>query len=279
MSEKILVLAEHRSGKVKGISWEAIGFGQKLASELNAEMTVVLLGHEIDALAADVSQRCGQPVLVASDPSLVNYTPEAYCVALSRILEEQSPLLLLMGHTYQAIDFAPRLATMAGRGFIPNCVDYQWDGKQVTFVRQVFNGKLNLQVGFKGSPPHLVSLQQGAFNAYEVQTQSNPKVVRLDVPLPPGVLKRKVLEVIQAEQGKVDRFQPGHLPECGGAPNPMPRKLRKGRGDAYGVRRCCGAFELADHRPARERGRARRRTRPKAGQQPFDRLRAGSRTP
>ena len=116
MSEKILVLIEHRSGKVKGISWEAIGFGQKLASQLNSDMAVVLLGHEIDTLVAEVSRRCGQPVLMASDPNLADYTPEAHCVALSRILEEQSPLLLLMGHTYQAIDFAPRLATMLGRG-------------------------------------------------------------------------------------------------------------------------------------------------------------------
>jgi electron transfer flavoprotein alpha subunit len=207
MFEKILVLAEHRSGKVKGISWEAIGFGQKLAGQLSREMAVVLLGHEVNALATDITQLCGQPVLVASDPSLANYTPEAHCAALSRILEQQSPMLLLMGHTYQAIDFAPKLATKLGRGFIPNCVDYQWDGTQLTFVRQVFNGKLNLSVGFKGSPPHLVSLQQGAFNAYEVQKQGNPKLVRLDILLPTDVLKRKVLEVIQAAQGKVDLSQ------------------------------------------------------------------------
>ncbi|MSO22001.1 MAG: electron transfer flavoprotein subunit alpha/FixB family protein [Acidobacteria bacterium] len=207
MSEKILVLTEHRSGRVKDISWEAIAFGQKLANQLNGEMAVVLLGHAVDALAAEITQRCGQPVLVASDPSLANYSPEACCEALSQILQQQSPLLLLMGHTYQAIDFAPKLATMLGRGFIPNCVDYQWDGGQLTFVRQVFNGKLNLQVGFKGHPPHLVSLQQGAFNAYEVQTQSDPKLVRLDLPLPPEVLRRKVLEVIQAAQGKVDLSQ------------------------------------------------------------------------
>lgn len=207
MSQKILVLTEHRSGKVKAISWEAIGFGQKLASQLNGELAVVLLGHDVEALAAEIAQRCGEPVLHVSNPALANYTPEAYCAVLSQILEQQSPLLLLMGHTYQVIDFAPKLATKLGRGFIPNCVDYQWDGKEINFVRPVFNGKLNLQVGFKGSPPHLVSLQQGAFNAYEVQTQSNPKLVRLDVPLPPEVLKRKVLEVIQAAQGKVDLSQ------------------------------------------------------------------------
>src|SRR5262245_27739718 len=207
MSEKILVLAEHRSGKLKGISWETIGFGQTLAKKLNAELGVVLLGHEVDGVADQIIQRSGSRVLVASNPLLANYTPEAYCAVLSQIVEQQAPLLLLMGHTYQAIDFAPKLATMLGRGFIPNCVDYDWDGSQLTFVRQVFNGKLNLRVGTKGNPPHLVSLQQGAFNAHEVQTQSNPELVRLDAPLPPDVLRRKVLEVIQAAQGKVDLSQ------------------------------------------------------------------------
>ncbi len=171
-------------------------------------MAVVLLGHEVDALAAEVAQRCGQPVLVASDPSLANYTPEAYCVALSRILEQQSPLLLLMGHTYQAIDFAPKLATMLGRGFIPNCVDYQWDGKQLDLRApgiqwqtqpEGLDSKAALLTWFRCSRERSTPTKS--------RTQSNPNLVRLDVPLPPDVLKRKVLEVIQAAQGKVDLSQ------------------------------------------------------------------------
>jgi electron transfer flavoprotein alpha subunit len=207
MPDQILVLAEHRAGKVKGISWEAVGFGQKLAEQLSKEMSVVLIGKDVDALGADIAQRCGQSVLMVDSEACADYTPEAYCHVLSRIAEDQAPFLFLMGHTYQAIDFAPRLATMLGRGFISNCVDYEWDGSRLSFIRQVFNGKLNLQVGFKGDPPYFVSLQQGAFNAYEVKALSSPGVVRLDVPVPKELLKRKVLEVIQAAQGKVDLTQ------------------------------------------------------------------------
>ncbi|MBM3803367.1 MAG: electron transfer flavoprotein subunit alpha/FixB family protein [Acidimicrobiia bacterium] len=207
MSEEILVLIEHRGGKARAISWEAIGFGQKLAGLLNREMAVVLLGHEVDALAAEMTQRCGQAVLVASSPQLESYTPEAYCAVLSQLVCQRSPWLLLLGHTYQAIDFAPRLAAMLGRGLIPNCVDFRWDGTQLTFVRQVFNGKLNLEVGFKGSPPHLVSLQQGAFSAYDVQSASNPKLVHVDAALTPEVLKRKVLGILKTAQGQVDLTQ------------------------------------------------------------------------
>lgn len=207
MAEKILVLAEHRLGKLKGISWEAIGFGQKLSEQLNQEMRVVLIGNGIEPLAEEVSKKCGQTVLTVSQAECQDYTPEAYCEVLAWIAGRESPFLFLMGHTYQAIDFAPRLAARLGRGLIPNCVDYHWDGTELTFVRQVFNGKLNLHVGFKGDPPYLVSLQQGAFNAYEVQAKPPANVVRLDVPLARDVLKRKVLEMIEAAQGVVDLSQ------------------------------------------------------------------------
>jgi electron transfer flavoprotein alpha subunit len=207
MPDTTLVLAEHRAGRLKSISWEAIGFGQKLAGQLNQELKVVLIGKAIEDLADEVSRKCGQEVLSIVSNQLEAYTPEAYCQILSQVTQQESPFLFLMGHTYQVIDFAPKLATMLGRGFIPNCVDYQIEAGRPVFVRQVFNGKINLQVGLKGEPPYFVSLQQGAFNAYEVQSRQSPRVVNLTVPLPDEVLKRKVLEIIQAAQGKVDLSQ------------------------------------------------------------------------
>jgi electron transfer flavoprotein alpha subunit len=203
----ILVVAEHRDGKLKGITWEAIGCGQKLSEQLNQELKVVLIGKAIEPLAEEVAQKCGQEVLVVASDQCASYTPEGYCEVLSQVSQQESPFLFLMGHTYQAIDFAPKLATMLGRGFIPNCVDYRIDAGRPVFVRQVFNGKISLEVGLKGDPPYLVSLQQGAFNAYEVQPRHSPKVVDLSVALPADVLKRKVLEIIQAAHGKVDLSQ------------------------------------------------------------------------
>jgi len=205
--EKILVVAEHRDKKLKSLTWEAIGFGQKLAEQLNLELKIVLLGKAIEGLAEELAQRSGQEVLTVVSDQCASYTPEAYCEVLSHLSRLEAPFLFLLGHSYQTIDFAPRLATMLGRGFVPNCIDYRIDRSRPVFVRQVFNGKLNLEVGLKGDPPYFVSLQQGAFNAYEVQPRQSPKIVNLLVPLPDGVVRRKVLEIIQAAQGKVDLSQ------------------------------------------------------------------------
>jgi len=204
---KILVVAEHRNGKLRGITWEAIGFGQKLAEELNQELKIVVIGGQIETLVEEVANKCGQEVLVIRNEECATYAPETYCEVLSQVSRQESPFLFLMGHTYQTIDFVPRLATRLGRGFIPNCVDYRIDSGRPVFVRQVFNGKISLEVGVKGDPPHFVSLQQGAFNAYEVKSKESPRIVDLAVSLPADLPKRKVLEVIQAAEGKVDLSQ------------------------------------------------------------------------
>jgi electron transfer flavoprotein alpha subunit len=205
--DKIVVVAEHRDGRLKGITWEAIGLGQKLAEQLNQELKIVLIGRQIGEMAGQIAQKCGQEVLVVQNDGAAVYTPEAYCEVLVQLIRQELPFLVLMGHTYHTIDFAPRLATRLGRGFIPNCTDYRIDSGRLEFVRQVFGGKLNLEVGVKGDPPYFVSLQQGAFNAYEVNPGQTAKVVDLSISLPPDIVKRKVLEIVQAAQGTVDLSQ------------------------------------------------------------------------
>ena len=207
MAGRIIILGEHRDGQLKKTSWEAIGLGRKLSAELGKEVCLALVGSEIDGLAREVSGRSGLEVVVLSNDYCRHYTPEAYCEALAEFAGTEHPYLLLLGHTYQTMDFAPKLAAMLDRGLIPNCVDYRCQAGRLVWVRQVFNGKLNLEVSPKGEPPCLVSLQQGAFPASEEDLGTPPQVVRRRVGVAEGALRRKLLEVMEAVQTKVDLSQ------------------------------------------------------------------------
>ena len=207
MSEKIFALAEHRAGKLKSIAWETIGFGQTLAKKLGKELNIVVLGNGIEELVRGIADRTGETVIHVTSPILMDYTPEAYCVVLAEMAATENPYMFLMGHTYQVMDFAPRLAASFDRGFIPNCVEFQIEEGRLVFLRQVFYGKLNLHVGLKGEPPYFVSLQQGAFSAHEVNSNHLPRVVDFNADLPESLLQRKILQVVQAVQGKVDLSQ------------------------------------------------------------------------
>jgi electron transfer flavoprotein alpha subunit len=205
MTNKVLVLVEHWGGKLKSVSWEAIGFGQKLAEQNNFVTRVVILGNEVKDLATQVSERSGLEVLCVSDERLYNYTPEVYCDLFLQVIQQESPFLVLMGHTYQVMDFAPKLATMLDRGFISNCVDFQIEAGRMVFVRNAYSGKLNIQVGLKGDPPYFVSLHPGNFNDHEFIGRKLPKVVNLEIRVSDKlVIKRKVQEIVQEVQGKID---------------------------------------------------------------------------
>lgn len=207
MAGKIVVLGEHRDGRLKKISWEAMGLGRKLSAELGKDLCLALVGSEIEGLAREVSRRSGLEVLVLANDCCRHYTPEAYCEVLAGYARTDDPYLLLLGHSYQTMDFAPKLATMLDRGLIPNCVDYRSTDGQLLWVRQVFNGKLNLEVSPKGDPPYLVSLQQGAFPASEEDLNASPQVEHRPAVVADDALRRKLLEVMEAVQTRVDLSQ------------------------------------------------------------------------
>ena len=201
------MLGEHRDGRLKKISWEALGLGRKLAAELGKDLCLALVGSEIEGLAREASRRSGLEVVVLANDRCRHYTPEAYCEVLAGYARTDGPYLLLLGHTYQTMDFAPKLATMLDRGLIPNCVDYRCTGGRLLWVRQVFNGKLNLEVSPKGEPPYLVSLQQGAFPASGEDLNASPRVERRQAGVAEAALRRKLLEVMEAVQTRVDLSQ------------------------------------------------------------------------
>lgn len=207
MAGRIVVLGEHRDGRLKKISWEALGLGRKLAAELGKDLCLALVGSEIEGLAREASRRSGLEVVVLANDRCRHYTPEAYCEVLAGYARTDGPYLLLLGHTYQTMDFAPKLATMLDRGLIPNCVDYRCTDGQLLWVRQVFNGKLNLEVSPKGEPPYLVSLQQGAFPASGEDLNASPRVERRQAGVAEAALRRKLLEVMEAVQTRVDLSQ------------------------------------------------------------------------
>ncbi len=207
MAGRIVVLGEHRDGRLKKISWEAVGLGRRLSAELGKDLRLALVGSEITDLAQEVSRRSGLEVVVLANDHCRRYTPEAWCEVLAEFARRDNPYLFLLGHTYQTMDFAPKLATLLDRGLIPNCVDCRCTGGQLLWVRQVFNGKLNLEVSPKGEPPYLVSLQQGAFPASEEDLSVSPRVEHRQVGMAEGVLRRKLLEVMEAVQTRVDLSQ------------------------------------------------------------------------
>lgn len=168
---KILVIAEQSRqagagrGKLNPASLEAIAAAQSLAGP-EAEVYAVLLGDgSADAAAERLAQCRLAGVLRARHAALKEYSAETHTQALAEIIQRRRPDMVLLPHTYQTRDFAPRLATRLARGLISDVTALRREGNGVVASRPMFQGRLTADVAPVGGPPWLISVQVGAFRA------------------------------------------------------------------------------------------------------------------
>jgi electron transfer flavoprotein alpha subunit len=163
MADTILVVAEQREGKLNRVSLETITAAQAIAAETGWTVEAAVFGSGISAIAQEVAGKKLAKVYDIESDKLARYTPDGTVAALKDFIQHKQPRLVLMPHTYQVRDFAPKLAATLGRTLISDSVGFRKDGSKLLFTRQMFQGKFAADVSFACDPPHFVTFQSGAF--------------------------------------------------------------------------------------------------------------------
>jgi electron transfer flavoprotein alpha subunit len=175
----ILVVAEQRAGALNRASWEAMACAQQLAG---GEPLAVLLPGGGDAAKGLADAGVGD-VLTLEDAALAAYTPDAYVAAVAGAIAQTSPRAVVMAHTYQARDYAPRLAARLKTPLVADVIGVKGSGAGATFLRPMFQGKLVAEVAPQGAGPAIVTCQIGAFRADSVTKGTAALVKALSVPI------------------------------------------------------------------------------------------------
>lgn len=203
MSEAIYVLIDHSQGEIRTASLESLVIGQRMAEGSGFSLHALVLGHQVRSLAEQLAGKKVHSVVWVDDPKLEEYDPDVYCEALSQILAEKQPYLLLMGHIYQNIDLAPKLAAAINKGLVTDCIGYSMVEEGFTFVRQMFRNKLNADVQIRSSHPWIVTMQAGSASVDDLQ-EGSAEVVEQSADLSSVEARRKTLEAFEVTKGKVD---------------------------------------------------------------------------
>src|SRR5689334_10732658 len=108
MPDAILTIMEQQDGKLNRMSWEALAAAQQIGSALSKPVEAVVIGQGVRAIADEVASKQVTAVRLIEHDALQQYTPDAYCLALGDLITAQKPHLILLPHTYQVRDFAPK---------------------------------------------------------------------------------------------------------------------------------------------------------------------------
>ena len=170
MAETILVVAEQREGKLNRVSFETLAGAQALAKQTGWTVEAAVLGGEnISAIAAEIAKTAVAKVYALEGEGLAQYTPDGFVGALKTFIEGHKPKLVLLPHTYQVRDFAPKLAASLGAVLVSDAVGAKFEGGKLVFTRQMFQGKFSADVSLAGEGPWFASFQTGAYRGDQVE--------------------------------------------------------------------------------------------------------------
>lgn len=245
----ILVIAEQRDGRLNRASWEAIAGAQQMAAASNVPIVVAIPGDSLSAVADELAAAAVAEVVTLASPALATYTADGYTAALHAAITELAPATIVLPHTYQTRDFAPKLAARLDRAIITDVTAVKADGGRALFVRPMFQGKLTADVAPQGPAPHIITFQIGAYRPDAAARGAAPAPVRaLAVTIDTAGIRQKPEAPFQEARQAVDLSQAERIVSVGrGIKEQANIALAKELAEALGA-------ELAASRPICDAG-------------------------
>ena len=206
MSKDVYVLAEQRDGNIQKVAFELVGEATKLAKDLNEQVVAILLGDGVTAKAEELIQHGADKVIVVDDPILAKYATEPYAKAITAIIKEFDPEIVLYGATSIGRDLAPRVSARVHTGLTADCtkLEIAEDTKLLNMTRPAFGGNIMATIVCKNHRPQMATVRPGVMAALAADTARKGEVVPFKVEFTPADMNIEIIEEVKETKKIVD---------------------------------------------------------------------------
>lgn len=198
---EILVLAEHRDGELRDVTFEMLGKAGAMAESSDGTVTALLLGAGVGDMAEKLKSYADE-VLVVDHGNLTSFNSAVYQPVVAEVVKSRGPALVLIGNTAFGVDLAPSLAVALGFPLASDCIGIAIDGGAVSVTRQIYEGKVDERVSFRDAATALVTVRAAAFPVEDGTKSGNVTEAGVTVPDEPAM--RRFVEYVEAAVGDVD---------------------------------------------------------------------------
>jgi electron transfer flavoprotein alpha subunit len=199
MSNKILVIAEQRDGKIKRANAELIG---ATAAHADNEVHVVICGKGIAGNLQDLQGFGAKTIHVFDSPDFTYYCSDTYSQAIVGLISKINPTVILATHSPTGRDLMPKVASTLNAGLATDCTQLTFQGAQIIVRRPVYAGKATAEVEFLGNGPRCLTIRPNALGQFKADSSKTAEVVSETATITAG--PKKVTEVIQGSVGRPD---------------------------------------------------------------------------
>ena len=188
--KNVWVFCEQRQGVMMPTTFELISEGRKLANELGVELCGILLGDNVDGIAAELGEYGADKVYVYNSPLLKDFTTDAYTKVIVEAVEELKPEVLLFGASNIGRDLAPRCAARLHTGLTADATHLDIDtAKYIDFLKE--SSTIDLSKQKFDMEDRNLKMTRPAFGGHLMASIICPRFRPAMATVRPGVMKKR----------------------------------------------------------------------------------------
>ncbi|MDR2220065.1 MAG: electron transfer flavoprotein subunit alpha/FixB family protein [Methylobacillus sp.] len=173
----ILVIAEHRRNELRPVTLELISAAQELR-QADDKVVVAVIGSKAEAYTSALSVT-GVDEIVTVKTASEEFDPDLFEAAVSALVENRKPSVVLMAHSVDTLGYAATLAKKGNFGFATDVFKVEYDGAELVATRAGYNQKVNVEIDFPGRECVLLAIRGSVYKQAEGAT--SPTVSALDL--------------------------------------------------------------------------------------------------
>ncbi len=213
----VYVFAQQVDNEISSIAFELLGKAKELAGKLDTQVTAVLIGYEVKGLVDQLAQYGADRVIVVDDPELKDYRTEPYAHALSSVINEYKPEIMLVGATAIGRDLGPRVSARVATGLTADCTvleigDFPMvaiPGKeqkhnQLLMTRPAFGGNTIATIACPDNRPQMATVRAGVMQKITPIADAKAEVIEYNPGFVPNDKYVEILEIVKEVTDVVD---------------------------------------------------------------------------
>ncbi len=217
----IYVFAQQVDNQISSIAFELLGEGKRLAEARGegAKVAAVLIGSDVKGLASELAEYGADKVIVVDDPELKEYRTEPYAHALSSVINEFKPEIMLVGATAIGRDLGPTVSARVATGLTADCTQLEIGdfpmvaipGKeseqkhnQLLMTRPAFGGNTIATIACPNNRPQMATVRPGVMQKIEPVKGATAEVVEYNPGFTPNNKYVTIKEVVKAVSDVAD---------------------------------------------------------------------------
>ncbi|MBQ8917133.1 MAG: electron transfer flavoprotein subunit alpha/FixB family protein [Oscillospiraceae bacterium] len=195
----VFVFAQQVDNKVASVSLELLGRGKGIANDMNTTLTAVLMGHNNDEMAKTLIQHGADKVISVDDPMLEVYMTEPSAYALTKVIENYKPSVLLLGATAIGRDLGPRVSARVHTGLTADCTGLAIDEENgnLLMTRPAFGGNIMATIICPAFRPQMATVRPGVMQALAANADAKGEIEKFELEIPASCKNVEILEIVE----------------------------------------------------------------------------------